>query len=153
MAEDNSEPSLFGWTPQPRVKGRGRPEHQATPEKAIRVISLLALGRSEKEVASAIGCSVPTMRKYYFSDPRIKAARLVVEGDLMAKLAEEAGKGNVSAIKEFMKRLDKAALAQAADRVADRGRQPAVPVVGKKEAAKQAAQGVKGKYAPRPLLN
>lgn len=155
MAEDNSEPSLFGWTPQPRVKGRGRPEHQATPKKAIRVLSLLALGRSEKDVAAAIGCSLPTLRKYYFSDPRIKAAKLVVEGDLMAALAAEAGNGNVSAIKELLKRLDKATIEQLADRVVERGRQGKLPK-GKKVAEREAAQEAVKKYQPRQgpaLLN
>jgi len=53
----------------------------------------------------------------------------------------------------LFKRLDKAALATLADRVADRGRKQPAPVVGKKEAAKEAAKNVTGKYAPRALLN
>lgn len=73
----------------------------------------------------------------------------------MAALAAEAGNGNVSAIKELLKRLDKATIEQLADRVVERGRQGKLPK-GKKVAEREAAQEAVKKYQPRQgpaLLN
>lgn len=113
MADDIPAPGLWDWTPQPRTRGAGRPEHQPTKETTRRVISLLALNHSAKEVALAIGISVPTLRKKYFSDPRIRAARLVLKGELMAALVNAAvDGGNVAANDKLWKRIEKAAIEQ-----------------------------------------
>lgn len=76
----------------------------------------------------------------------------------LARLNDAAATGNVAAEKELFKRMDKAALAELAERVADRGSRPPAPQpkLGKKASAKAAADLVTGKFAPPPqpkLLN
>ncbi|EGI55002.1 hypothetical protein SUS17_2098 [Sphingomonas sp. S17] len=115
-----------------------------------------AMGRSEKEAATAIGISVPTLRKHYFSEvAKRKDAKLRMEMTQLSRLNNAAADGNVTAEKELFKRLDKAAIEQMADRVVERGRQSKAPK-GKKVAEREAAQEAVKKYQPRQgpaLLN
>lgn len=143
---------LFGDPILPREEGRGRPEHAWSLENSNKVLLAFARGLSVKEAATAIGVSVPTLRKHYFAEvAKRDAARLRMEMTQLARLNAAAGAGNVAAEKELFKRLDKAALADLADRVADRGRNGApvkAPKLGKKAEAKAAAGEVRGKFAP-----
>jgi hypothetical protein len=123
-----------------------------TVKSTRRVVSLLALNHSAKEVALAIGVSVPTLRKQYFSDPRIRAARLVLKGELLAALVKSAiDDGNVSANDKLWKRIEKAALKELGAEVAHgANRPPKTPKLGKKEAATRAAANVSGRFGRRP---
>ena len=153
MAEDLGV-DLFGDPVLPNREARGRPEHSWSLANSNKVLIAFARGLSVKEAAVAIGVSVPTLRKHYFAEvAKRQAARVRMEMTQLARLNDAAAKGSVPAEKELLKRLDKAALADLADRVADRGRKRTGPTVGKKEAAVEAAKGVTGKYAPRALLN
>jgi hypothetical protein len=151
LAEEIPAPGLWDWTPQPRLRGAGRPEHEPTVETTRRVVSLLALNHSAKEVAVAIGVSVPTLRKKYFSDPRIRAARLVLKGELMAALVKSAvDGGNVSANDKLWKRIEKAALKELGTEAAHgANRPPKAPKLGKKDQAAKAAKDVRGRYGRR----
>lgn len=151
---DFSEVDLFGDPVQPDRDARGRPEHSWSLENSNKVLIAFARGLSVKEAATAVGVSVPTLRKHYFSEvAKRDAARVRMEITQLSRLNSAAAGGNVAAEKELFKRLDKAALADLAKRVANPAQQQAAPVVGKKEAAKEAAKGVTGKYAPRATLN
>lgn len=145
---------LFGDPIQPGKEGRGRPEHSWSRENSNKVLLAFARGLSVKEAATAIGVSVPTLRKHYSSEVGKRTdARLRMEMTQLARLNSAATAGNVAAEKELFKRLDKAEIANVAARVADRGntgRTPAPPKLGKKEAAKVEAGKVTGKFAPRP---
>ena len=143
------EVDLFGDPRLPPQEGRGRPEHQWTIENSNKVLLAFARGLSVKEAALAIGVSVPTLRKHYFAEvAKRSAARLRMEMTQLARLNAAAAGGNVAAEKELFKRLDKAALAGLADRVADRGKQPKAAKLGKKAEAMQKAGEVRGKFAP-----
>ncbi|WP_246616649.1 hypothetical protein [Sphingomonas yunnanensis] len=145
---------LFGDPVTPAPDGRGRPEHAWSLENSNKVLLAFARGLSVKEAATAIGVSVPTLRKHYSSEVGKRTdARLRMEMTQLARLNAAATEGNVAAEKELFKRLDKAALNELADRVANRGRNgapPREPKLGKKAAAKAAAAEVSGKYAPPP---
>lgn len=140
--------------PVPANKGcKARPQHAPTPENLEKIMLLYAAGKTDGECAAAIGITIPTMKRHYFSSPELQLVRrnahLVVEAELLARLNAKSKEGSVSATEKLMKRIDKARLG------------PAVPVakakkakLGKKEQqvedARYAGLGDKGWG---PLLN
>lgn len=146
---------LFGDPVLPREEARGRPEHKWSRENSNKVLLAFARGLDVKGAATAIGVSVPTLRKHYFSEvAKRDAAKLRMEMTQLARLNKAAEAGSVSAEKELGKRLQQTALADTAERVANRGRNgapAAKPKLGKKEEAVARAEAVQGKYAPRPV--
>lgn len=159
MVEVNSETDLFGAPLQLPRERRGRPEHVRTRESANRVLLLFARGASPKEAAIALGITVPTLRKHYFSElERRAAAALMMEGTQLGRLNAAAEAGNVAAEKELMKALDKGRIKTVSSQVANRGAKPAsAEKLGKKDAAIAAAKDLKGRFAtrtpPPSLLN
>ncbi|MFD1951880.1 hypothetical protein ACFSGX_13990 [Sphingomonas arantia] len=152
MGEDLGR-DLFGDPVLPRSEARGRPEHSWSLANSNKVLIAFAKGLSVKDAAVAIGVSVPTLRKHYFAEvAKRQAARVRMEMTQLSRLNDAAADGNVAAEKELFKRLDKAALAELAERVADRGhvKPVAQAKLGKKAAAQVAAGEVVGKFAPPP---
>lgn len=106
MDSENQGPEgqgcLFGWVHAPGKGKRGRPQHVRTPESANKIKLLLALGWSNERIAHAMGLSLPTLRKHYFAELKI---RLIARDALEAKRAEllwaQCEKGNVGAMKAF----------------------------------------------------
>ena len=148
------EVDLFGDPIVPREEGRGRPEHKWSLENSNKVLLAFARGLDVKGAATAIGVSVPTLRKHYFAEVKKRNdAKLRMEMTQLTRLNNAAAAGSVAAEKELGKRLDKAVLKDTAERVANRGRNgaPASQKVGKKEEAVAKAAAVRGKYAPRPI--
>lgn len=129
---------------------RGRPPHVPTDEKRKIVIQLLAFGWTLEKIAAALSITPPTLRKNYFRELKAREeARARVEAACVNALMKQVDAGNVSAIDKMFKRLDKTDQAMMADRVANRGGAvSAAPKLGKKEARKQAAGEITGKYAP-----
>lgn len=141
---------LFGDPVVERAEGRGRPPHVWSRENSNKVLLAFARGLSVKDAATAIGVSVPTLRKVYFSEvAKRAAAKLRMEITQLARLNALAEKDNVSAEKELRKQLD---------RMEQRDRQQAIappptkkaPKLGKKEQATIAAQEARGLYEPPP---
>lgn len=151
MAE-NLGVDLFGDPILSREEGRGRPEHKWSLENSNKVLLAFARGLDVKGAATAIGVSVPTLRKHYFAEVAKRGdAKLRMEMTQLNRLNSAAAAGNVAAEKELGKRLEKAALKDTAERIANRGRNGApAPRLGKKEEAKAVAQAVTGRFAPRP---
>lgn len=93
---------LFGWVHAPGKGKRGRPQHVRTDESANKIKLLLALGWQNERIANAMGISLPTMRKHYFAELKI---RLIARDALEARRAEmlwaQCEKGNVGAMKAF----------------------------------------------------
>jgi predicted transcriptional regulator len=146
---------LFGQPVKTTQRGRGRPSHKRSRETVNRVILGLARGWTIAEVAQSIGITIPTLRQHYSSElRRRRAMRLMIESVQLSRLNDQAEKGNVTAEKQLTKMLERGRLEQIAVNVADRSK-PKIEKLGKKEAAKAAAKGVKGKFAPpqAPLLN
>ncbi|NIJ37907.1 hypothetical protein FHR22_002610 [Sphingopyxis panaciterrae] len=150
MSEDGVDlfgnPVLFA-----KPRGRGRPQHVPTIENHNRILLLAATGRSEEECAAAIGVSPPTLRKHYFSAVQsFDRAKLVLQGERLSLLAAEGAKGNVAAIKELGKEIERGELRALGERVKDRGKsEQLTKAKGLKEQRKEAAQGVKGLFEPR----
>jgi hypothetical protein len=116
---------------------RGRPPHRVTDEKRKLVIQLQAFDWTMERIAAALSITPPTLRKNYFRELRAKAeARAKVDAALRQALWAQAEAGNLTAIKEYVKLLDKHDLAIAAT-VAPRKQ----PKLGKKEAALVDAKG------------
>ncbi len=141
---------LFGDPIPEGFSGRGRPPHQPTQEKRWKVMLLLALEKTEDEVAAAIGITAKTLRKHYSRELRVRdEARLRLDAAILAKLASEAAGGNVGAMKELNRLLEKHDHARLSKSVMGRGAKPKELPVGKKEAARQAATEMEGRFKRR----
>ena len=99
---------LFG-DPVPANWGeRGRPEHIASQQNRNKVSMLVAFGWSNKRIAAALFVTLPTLRKHYFSELRFRAiARDRLDAGLAMKLWDQVQAGNVGAMKEFQKLLER----------------------------------------------
>jgi len=155
---DFREVDLFGDAVLPRREGRGRPEHSWSLENSNKVLLAFARSLSVKQAATAIGISVPTLRKHYSSEvAQREAAALRFEMVQLSRLNDVAKAGSVAAEKELGRRLEKAKLADLSDQVSRHARPPAPAPRGKKELAQQAAEEVRGRFEPPPpppgLLN
>ncbi|MGT2514789.1 hypothetical protein ACVOMT_11625 [Sphingomonas panni] len=147
------EVDLFGDPVLSREEARGRPEHKWTRENSNKVLIAFAMRRSVKEAATAIGVSVPTLRKHYFSEvAKRDAAELRMEMTQLARLNTSAEGGNVAAEKELLKRLEKARLRALSQSVASQEPAPQRPQQparkGKKQQAIEAAAQIEGIFAP-----
>ena len=144
---------MFGWEPLP-LKGRGRPSHVRSEEKVNKVMVLLAMDKSNLQIANALGITEPTLRKHYFPELKVRAmARDALEAEVLVALVGEAKAGSVGAFKQVQARFDRIEMALRAKAIAgDEDRKPqqrAIPK-GKKDQAKQAAEDV---LAENPLFN
>jgi len=137
MAEDFD---LFGNPAQPGKGQRGRPAFQVTPELSNKVRLLLSLGWSNPRIANACDVSPATLKRHFRADlkvrdqmrDRLEARRVEVTADL-------AFKGNVSALKELGRLVDRNDLmARAGQR--EKSDQAKPEAIGKKEAATRAAK-------------
>lgn len=141
---------LFG-DPVPRSRGkRGKPAHVPTAENRHFVQLSLACGYSEDDIAAGLRITTKTLNRHYFHELAGKrSARHRLEMKNMAALVEQVDKGNVSAMAMLDRKIERVRQRETADKY-QRQAQPAAAPVGKKEAAKAAAKGVTGRYAPRP---
>lgn len=123
---------LLGDPIPPEHTGRGRPPHVVDDKKRCKVMLLLALQKTEDEIAAVLGITGKTLRKHYSRELRVRdVARLRAEAELWAVLATEAAKGNVSAIDKMFKRWDRLDLNPAPKKT----KAPKAPPVGKKAQA------------------
>lgn len=131
---------------------RGRPAHVATDEKRRLVKQLLAFEWTLERIAAALSITPPTLRKNYFRELKFKAeARARVEAKLLDALMAQVEAGNVAAMKEYNRLLEKHDLRHLAEAVANRGHaEPRATRLGKKEQQSEAAKAVGGKFAPPP---
>lgn len=149
---------LFGLAVRERRGDAGRPSHEPTDEIRNKIMLLFALGWIKETVAEAIGLSMPTFRKYYFSEIKLQdIALLRVKGRHVERLWSKAETGDVGAMKEIGKMLDRIELTDLAEQVRASGfdDRPKHAKLGKKEQQRVAASEVKGLYAPRsgPRVN
>jgi hypothetical protein len=108
---------LLGHPVPPNKGERGRDQHVPTAENLEKLVLLFGMGRTEVDCAAAIGVSVPTMRKHYFSNPDLKRAKrhagLRLEAELLQRLNQQSIDGKTSATEKLLKRLDKSRLGPA----------------------------------------
>lgn len=111
---------------------RGRPPHVATKENRNKVILLLAQGWPDQRIAGALGVTVPTLKKHYFLELKVReVARDRVEAIGLLSLWNMGREGNVAAMKEYFRRHDNAMGDVFTDEVERQQRK-----LGKKEQAK-----------------
>ena len=119
---------------------RGRPSHKWSKSSADKVILGLAMGMVTSEIANGLGISLPTLRKYYFSElKRADMQRDRFELWRVHQLAELANAGNVSAIKELGKLMATRDRAKALAELGDEDDLSKVPRIGVKQQRIQAA--------------
>lgn len=133
---------------------RGRPPHMATEGNRNKVMLLLALGWEEAKVAAALAITLPTLRKHYFRELKVRVeARARLEASMMMGLAAKALSGDVPATREIRRVFEKLDLAETDQSFrgtaagARRGEAKA-PKLGLKEQRQQAAEQIGGKFAP-----
>lgn len=130
---------MFG-DPVPEYRDpRGRPEHVPTQEKRNLIIQLLAFGWTMKRIAGAIGLTEKTLRKHYSRELKVRdVARDRVEAARLSMLWTEMRKGNVAAMREYGRLVERADLAAVERSFEERDAEPR-RAIGKKEAAQLAA--------------
>ncbi|WP_430261926.1 hypothetical protein [Neorhizobium sp. DAR64862/K0K3] len=106
MSDENFD--LFGMPFVDKPSKRGRPSHEVTKKNRNRVSMLLALGWTNPRIASALGVTLPTLHKYYFYELRSReVARDRMELRRIELAWELSEKGNVGALKEFGKLMER----------------------------------------------
>lgn len=128
------------------MTGRGRPQFKPTPALRRKVEELVSCGMSKDECARAIGCSTPTLEKYFEDELANGVAKKRAE--VIGMLYRAAKKGNVTAQKKLEEMIR---VAGAAEAVGNRTRPVREQKLGKKEELQAAAQAVAsgaGKFAP-----
>lgn len=125
---------LFG-NPVRIGKGRrGRPAFEVTERNHNKVKLLLALGWSNDRVANAIECSTATLKRHFRALllERDKM-RDRMEAERLMRVAEEAAKGNVGAMRQFGQLIDRNDRMEAERRIEA---QPKAAAPGKKDLAR-----------------
>jgi hypothetical protein len=138
LGSEKLERDLFGDLCTLPSGRRGRPAHRWSQSAADKVMLGLAMRYSDREIAAGLGISVPTLRKYYFSElKRRDMQRMRFELWRAETLAAKANEGDTGAMKELAKVIEKRDRHLLSEKLkAEGGDQPAE---GKKEARKRAA--------------
>lgn len=137
---------MFGNPVEPGTGRPGRPRKVATPEDRNKVKMLLAFGWSNERMARTLRMSLPTFRRNFFQELRERdAARDMLDARRIEIAFRLANEGNVGALKELGKMLEKSDLMGMERRMRaaqdDEEEIPAPPkALGKKEAASAAAK-------------
>jgi hypothetical protein len=132
---------LFGDPVAANFGGRGRPEHLPTQQNRNRVSMLVGLGWSNERIAGAMLISLPTLRKHYFSELKLRGvARDRLDARLAMKLWQQVEGGNVGAMREFQKLLDRNDLMQYGQTRPPLADEAPAEKLGKKDAAVMAAR-------------
>jgi hypothetical protein len=99
---------LFG-DPVPEGWGRrGRPSHIASQQNRNKVTMLLAFGWSNERIARSLSITPPTLRKNYFRELKFREEqRDRMDARLAVLLWQQAEAGNVAAMKEFRKVVER----------------------------------------------
>lgn len=140
---------LFGNPVRDGHGKRGRPPFEVTPEKSNKIRLGLALGWSNERIANAIACSPATLKRHFRAELQERLmARDQMELRRFELIMAEANKGNVGAIKELGRMLERNDSILAGKRFDDAQRrgdeQAKAKPLGKKEAAQLAAETAGG---------
>ena len=135
---------LFGH-PIPEWKGkRGRPPYEANEKDRNKVKLLLALGWSNERIGNAIGRSAATVKRYFRAELKDRdAMRDRLDGRRFEIAMEQANAGNVAALKELGKMIERSDTMLIEARLRQGHQAPAPEKhekLGKKDTAKKAAE-------------
>lgn len=131
------------WGPVWVRGGRqGRPEHIPTDINRRKIVLRLALGWTLQRIADNLGMSMKTMRKHYSQQMALRDVALDrIRGARIDVIFDETMKGNMVAVKELGKVIEKIEAATFGMGPAERDEAPARAArIGKKDAAQLAAQ-------------
>lgn len=139
---------LFGNPVREGRGRRGRPPFEVTAEKVNKIKLGLALGWSNDRLANAVACSLATLKRHFRAELAERdMARDQLELRRFELVMAEANKGNVGAIKELgrmIERNDQMDAGRKFTAAQDRGRGAKEKPLGKKEAAQRAAEEAGG---------
>lgn len=140
----NENFDLFGH-PIPEWKGkRGRPPYEPTANDRNKIKLLLALGWSIERMANGIGVSPATVKRYFRAELKERdAMRDRLDARRFELAMEQANAGNVAALKELGKMIERSDAMLIEARLRHGHHAPAPEKeekLGKKEAARAAAK-------------
>ena len=141
----DGESDLFGNPVRQGHGQRGRPPYEPTAKDRNKVKLLLALGWSNTRVANAIDVSPATLKRYFRADLKTRdQMRDRLDARRIEIAAELANAGNVPALKELGKMIEKSDIMRV-DRSLREAQGDVEPEergakLGKKEAKKAAAK-------------
>jgi len=111
---------------------RGRPPHIPTQENRNKIRVLLGMGWTDRRIAQALRITKATLRKHYFAELRARdEARPALEAAHVVMVYRAAAGGNVGAMKELGRLLEKMDLARPAPPARAQAAKP--EKLGKKE--------------------
>jgi hypothetical protein len=134
---------LFGHPVREGFGKRGRPPYEASEKDRNKIKLLLALGWSISRIANGVGVSPATVKRYFRAELKQRdAMRDRLDARRFEIAMEQANAGNVAALKELGKMIERSDIMDADKRLRDaqEGSQERQEKVGKKEARQQAAE-------------
>jgi hypothetical protein len=138
MAEESwPEKDLWGEPGKAPADPRGRKRHRRLPQIAEKVAVLRAADVPVEMIATRVGLSEPTLRKYYFRE--LDKGADLAKAVIIETLFEKGKGGNITAARAFLQHAEKSDTTPRPSR-GKRGAAPAEPKLGKKEEANLAAQ-------------
>lgn len=146
----NEFSDLFGNPVVVTERRRGRPTFLWTEEKSNKIRLGLALGWSNQRLANGLAISLATLKRYFRAELKEREiARDQLDLQRLALAMEQAGRGNVGAMRQLDRLIEANDRMRASARMTDdqaekEAEKASVRTVGKKEAQRQAAQDVGG---------
>jgi len=136
---------LFGHPVRAKFGQRGRPPYEPTEKDRNKIKLLLALGWSIERMANGVGVSPATVKRYFRAELKQRdAMRDRLDARRFEIAMELANDGNVPALKELGKMIERSDLMSIDRRLQDaqegRSSEGDKPKLGKKAAAKAAAK-------------
>ena len=99
---------LFGHPVRSGHGMKGRPPFVATERDRNKIKLLLALGWSNTRVANGVGISPATLKRYFRAELKVKdAMRDQLDARRFEIVMEQANAGNVGALRELSRMLDR----------------------------------------------
>lgn len=136
---------LFGHAVPEWKRKRGRPPYEPTEQDRNKIKLLLALGWSIERMANGIGVSPATLKRYFRAELKERSAmRDRLDARRFELAMEQANAGNVAALKELGKMIERSDMMDADRRLRDAQKER---VDDDKKVGKKAAQKVAAKTA------
>lgn len=121
---------LFGNPVDAKSGKPGRPRKEATQEERNKVKMLLAVGWNNERIASILQLSLPTFRRNFFHELKVRpVARDMLDARRLELAMTAAQSGNVGAMRQVDRLLEKFDLMEAERKYAakDKGGEPEAP--------------------------
>lgn len=121
---------LFGNPVDAKSGKPGRPRKEATQEERNKVKLLLAVGWNNERIASIMQMSLPTFRRNFFHELKVRTvARDMLDARRLELAMTSAQSGNVGAMRQVDRLLEKFDLMEAERKYAakEKGAEPEAP--------------------------